>query len=132
MTALEVRNKLATALAGLLGTYTLPNSTVTPALYVTPPQVPNNWKVSGIECTLAQSAAQKTDPISWISGTDGLYIEQYHTVTLLQNDLTGTLDVAVNAVMLAFPISKVVATPQNNDAYERAVITITDRVFYHT
>jgi hypothetical protein len=132
MTALEVRNKLATALAGLLGTYTLPNSTVIPALYVTPPQVPNNWKVLGIECTLAQSAAQKTDPISWISGTDGLYIEQYHTVTLLQHDLTGTLGVAVNAVMLAFPISKVVATPQNNDAYERAVITITDRVFYHT
>jgi hypothetical protein len=132
MTSLEVRNKLATALASLLGTYTLPDGITTSALYVTPRMLPNNWKVSGIECTLTQSAAQKADPISWTPGTDGLYVEQYHTVTLVQHDLTGTLDAAVKAIMLAFPISKVVATPQNNDAYERAVITITDRVFYHT
>jgi hypothetical protein len=130
MTPLEKRNKIAAALTGQIGTYTLEDGTIIPSLWVSPPMPSNNWVRSGLEVVLQLDSSQNVTPISW-APTDGLYIEAFSSIVLVQYDLTKTLRDAVNALMLAFPISKVVSTPQTDDAYERATVTITDKIFYH-
>lgn len=53
-TVLGLRSSLATTLAGLLGTYTLPNGSTTPAISVRGPAdgLPAATTVTGIECVI--------------------------------------------------------------------------------
>ncbi|MGB3208700.1 MAG: hypothetical protein WBB28_27235 [Crinalium sp.] len=61
--AKEIRDAIAAALNGELGTYTLTNGSTIPAIYVVPPQIPSEWKVSGLECIVGRSPEHQSNPI---------------------------------------------------------------------
>ena len=51
----ETITELLSASPNLIGTYTLPNGSTLPAVYVVGPQsVPKEWKVKGLEVTMRQ------------------------------------------------------------------------------
>lgn len=54
----EVVTELLSASPNLIGTYTLPNNSTVPAVYVVGRQsVPNAWKVKGLEVTMEEFAS---------------------------------------------------------------------------
>lgn len=64
MNILQLRDTINQLLSGLIGTYTLPNSTQQPALYVVGQQgVPKGWKVTGLEVTIRQYPRQTSRPL---------------------------------------------------------------------
>ena len=70
-----------------LGTYTFSNGEQRPAIWLRPPQPPDNIKVSGLECIIFRNSVTSLSP-PW----NGYYTATVqHTVFLVQHDNTKTL-----------------------------------------
>ncbi len=122
----EVITELLSASPNLIGTYTLPNNSTIPAVYVVGPQsVPKEWKVKGLEVAIRQFP--QLAPASPLGGT--VKVTQVWEVILTQFTPSGTqMATAMDRMVRRFPD----ATPryfQGDDvAYERCRFLIPDLI----
>ena len=122
----EVVTELLSASPNLIGTYTLPNGSTLPAVYVVGRQsVPNEWKVKGLEVTMREFPI--LNPGSPLGGA--VKLTQVWEVILTQfTPSSNTLAAAMDRMVRRFPD----ATPryfQGDDiAYERCRFLIPDLI----
>ena len=122
----EVVTELLSASPNLIGTYTLPNGSTLPAVYVVGRQsVPNEWKAKGLEVSIREFPI--LNPRSPLGGT--VKVSQVWEVVLTQfTPSSNTLATAMDRMVRRFPD----ATPryfQGDDiAYERCRFLIPDVV----
>jgi hypothetical protein len=118
-------NTLLTDSPSLLGTYTLPNNTTTPAIYVVGRQsVPSDWKVTGLEVTMREFPERLPTAMM---GTVRV-LQQWESV-MVQYTPSGTnLADAMDRMVRRFPDATVRYTPGDDVAYERCRFIIPDMV----
>ena len=87
MTPAQLRARLATLLSGLLGLYTRPNGSTTPALWVGDP--PSDYKVSGLEVIVEPLAGLSLSPVH-----QGVGIGLEYRVTLIPRSAANALAAA--------------------------------------
>lgn len=116
---------LLSASPNLIGSYTFPNGTQIPAVYVVGQQgVPQEWKAEGLEVTIRQFP--QIIPRSPL-GT--LKLNQLWEVILCQYTTNSdTLPIAMERMVRRFPDSTPRYFPGDDVAYERCRFTIPDMV----
>lgn len=125
----QLRETLTALLAGspnLLGSYTLPNGTKIPAVYVVGQQgVPSEWKAEGLELTMRQFP--EPTPSAPLSGT--VKVNQLWEVILMQyTPSSNTLALAMDRIIRRFPDATPRYFPGNDVAYERCRFVIPDLI----
>lgn len=126
MNNLQLRQKLEAILGcppNLIGTYTLPNGTTIPAVYMTGTQgVPSDWQVQGMEVTMEESPRRA--PTAGV----GIVVSRMAWVVMLVNYNGGTnnLDEAVSRLERVFPDATFSPSPETDVAYGQYRITIPD------
>jgi hypothetical protein len=125
----QLRETLTALLAGspnLLGTYTLPDSTKIPAVYVVGQQgVPSEWKAEGLELTMRQFP--ELAPGAPLGGT--VKVNQLWEVILMQyTPSSNTLALAMDRIIRRFPDATPRYFPGNDVAYERCRFVIPDLI----
>lgn len=125
----EAITELLSSSPNLIGTYTLPNESTLPAVYVVGPQsVPKEWKVKGLEVTMRQFP--EINPASPLGGT--VKIQQLWEVILVQyTPSANTLGQAMDRMVRRFPDSTPRYFPGDDVAYERARFVISDLILRH-
>ncbi len=123
MNVSELRQLLSFSTGGYLGTYTLPDSSVIKALYVTPPQVPKTWKINGIELVIERTPSFNTSPM--LSGR--VFVQKNWRAIATSYDAEQTLDNVIDGIFRIFPTVNIVHVPQTDDDWERATFTMPDR-----
>lgn len=113
----------------LLGSYTLPNGSGIPAVYVVGQQgVPKEWKVKGLEVTMRQFP--ELTPSSPLGGT--VKVSQLWEVILVQyTTASGSLPLAMDRMVRRFPDSTPRYFPGDDIAYERCRFVIPDLILRH-
>jgi len=116
-------NSLLGASPNLLGTYTLPNNTTTPAIYTVGRQsVPTSWKVTGLEATINEFPDVSPKPMV---GT--LRNRQTWTVMLVDYDpASNKLQTAAQRIARVFPDAVFSFSPESDIAYGQYRIRIPD------
>jgi len=123
MTLIELRETLETLLDDLIGTYTLPQGSVTPAVYVDGSSgVPKDWQVSGLEVSIKQYPARAVRrlmgivemKVSW-----EIRLSQY-------NPETSSLDTAIDRLLRHFPDVTLTGFPTTDRGYQYARLIISD------
>ena len=125
-TVKDVRTAVTTLVGDLLGTYTRPDGTTTPAIYVVGRQmVPANWRVTGIECSIQEAPTTRTSP-----AVGSIYMTRTWVVTFVNYSHATTLYPIQEQFERTFP-TWVQATyvPPTDEAYERLTLRISDPVF---
>jgi hypothetical protein len=118
-------NTLLTDSPSLLGTYTLPNNTTTPAIYVVGRQsVPSDWKVTGLEVTMREFPERLPTAMM---GTVRV-LQQWEVVMMQYTPSSTTLSDAIDRMVRRFPDATVRYTPGDDVAYERCRFIIPDMV----
>lgn len=123
MNILQLRDTVSQLLSGLLGTYTLPNGTQQPALYVSGEQgTPKGWKVKGLEVVIRQYPRQSSRPLV---GT--VQIDKTWEMTLI-NYTTSSKDLeeAILRILRHFPDARSNYQSYSDIAYEQYRILIPD------
>lgn len=125
----EAITELLSDTPNLIGTYTLPNGSTLPAMYVVGPQsVPKEWKVKGLEVTMRQFP--EINPASPLGGT--VKIQQLWEVILMQyTPSANTLGPAMDRMIRRFPDCTPRYFPGDDVAYERARFVIPDLILRH-
>jgi hypothetical protein len=123
----QLRDTITTLLSAspnLVGSYTLPNGTKIPAIYVTGRQgVPSEWKVEGLEVTMREFP--ELAPRSPLSGA--VKVAQIWEVILVQyTPSLGTLPTAMDRMVRRFPDSTPRYFPGDDVAYERCRFMVPD------
>lgn len=123
MKILELRQTIEQLLADLLGSYTLPNGSVIPALWVDGRSgVPKGWKVQGLEASIRQYPTRRNRPLV---GT--VEMRKAWELVLSQYDPSSeTMDDAVDRVTRHFPDATVQGFPASDREYQYARIIIPD------
>lgn len=130
MNITQLRDTITTLLAAspnLIGTYTLPNGTTIPSVYVVGQQgVPAEWRAAGLEVTMRQFP----NPVpSVMVGSVG--VNQLWEVVLMQYTTnSNTLALAMNRMVRRFPDSTLRYSPGDDIAYERCRFTIPDMTIH--
>lgn len=125
----ETVTELLSAAPNLIGSYTLPNASTIPAVYVVGRQsVPKEWKVSGLEVTMREFP--EIAPRSPLGGT--VKVNQLWELVLVQyTPSSNTLSLAMDRVVRRFPD----ATPRylrgDDITYERCRFVIPDLILRH-
>lgn len=125
----ETVTELLSAAPNLIGSYTLPNASTIPAVYVVGRQsVPKEWKVSGLEVTMREFP--EIAPRSPLGGT--VKVNQLWELVLVQyTPSSNTLALAMDRVVRRFPD----ATPRylrgDDITYERCRFVIPDLILRH-
>lgn len=116
---------LLTASPSLVGSYTLPNGTSIPSIYVVGQQgVPAEFKVVGLEVTMRQFPELLTR-----SPLGALKMNQIWEVILVQyTPSANTLPLAMDRLIRRFPDSTPRYFPGDDVAYERCRFMIPDMV----
>ena len=127
MNIAQLRDTITTLLSAspnLVGSYTLPNGTKIPAIYVTGRQgVPSEWKVEGLEVTMREFP--ELAPRSPLSGA--VKVAQIWEVILVQyTPSLGTLPTAMDRMVRRFPDSTPRYFPGDDVAYERCRFMVPD------
>jgi hypothetical protein len=118
-------NTLLTDSPSLLGTYTLPNNTTTPAIYVVGRQsVPSDWKVTGLEVTMREFPERLP---TTMMGTVRV-LQQWEVVMMQYTPSSTTLSDAIDRMVRRFPDATVRYFPGDDVAYERCRFIIPDMV----
>jgi hypothetical protein len=125
----QLRDTITTLLSAspnLVGSYTLPNGTKIPAIYVTGRQgVPSEWKVEGLEVTMREFPDPR--PRSPLNGA--VKINQLWEIILVQyTPSLGTLPVAMDRMIRRFPDSTPRYFPGDDVAYERCRFVVPDMI----
>lgn len=123
MTIIELRHTLETLLADIVGTYTLPNGTTIPAVYVDGRYgVPKDWEVTGLEVGIKQYPARTSRPLmgmvemrkSW-----EVRLSQYSPASEVMED-------AVDRILRHFPDTNLTGFPSSDREYQYARLIIPD------
>ncbi len=122
----EVVTELLSASPNLIGTYTLPNNSTIPAVYVVGRQsVPNEWKVKGLEVTMREFP--QLNPRSPLGGA--VKVNQVWEVILTQfTPNSGTLSTAMDRMVRRFPDATPRYFPGDDIAYERCRFMVPDMI----
>jgi len=127
--AIQLRDTITTLLAAspnLIGSYTFPDGTQVPAIYMTGRQgVPSEWKVEGMEVTMREFP--ELAPKSPMGGT--VKVTQVWEVILVQyTPADGELAVAMDRMVRRFPDATPRYFPGDDIAYERCRFLIPDLI----
>lgn len=122
----ETVTKLLSASPNLIGTYTLPNASTLPAVYVVGRQsVPKEWKAKGLEVTIREFP--EIAPRSPLGGT--VKVSQVWEVVLVQyTPSSNTLALAMDRMVRRFPDATPRYFPGDDIAYERCRFMIPDLI----
>lgn len=122
----ETITELLSASPNLIGTYTLPNASTLPAVYVVGRQsVPKEWKVKGLEVTMREFP--ELAPRSPLGGT--VKVTQVWEVVLVQyTPNSNTLALAMDRMVRRFPDATPRYFPGDDIAYERCRFLIPDLI----
>ena len=128
MNIAQLRDTLTTLLGAspnLLGSYTLPNGTLIPAVYEVGRQsVPSEFKVEGLEVTMREFPQPVVK-----SPLNAVKVNQLWEVVLMQyTPSSSTLSQAINRIVSRFPDSTPRYFPGNDVAYERCRFVVPDMV----
>jgi hypothetical protein len=122
----ETITELLSASPNLIGTYTLPNASTLPAVYVVGRQsVPKEWKVKGLEVTMREFP--ELAPRSPLGGT--VKVNQLWEVVLVQyTPNSNTLALAMDRMVRRFPDATPRYFPGDDIAYERCRFIVPDLI----
>ena len=122
----ETVTELLSASPNLIGTYTLPNASTLPAVYVVGRQsVPKEWKVKGLEVTMREFP--ELAPRSPLGGT--VKVTQVWEVVLVQyTPNSNTLALAMDRMVRRFSDATPRFFPGDDIAYERCRFLIPDLI----
>jgi hypothetical protein len=123
----QLRSTITTLLSAtpdLVGSYTLPDGTKIPAIYVQGRQsVPSEWKVEGLEVTMKEFP--ELLPKAGVGIADVL--QQWEVVLMQYTTTSRDLALAMDRMTRRFPDATFRYTPGGDIAYERCRIIIPDR-----
>jgi len=123
MNILQVRDTISQLLSDLLGSYTLPNNTTVPALWVDGRNgVPKGWKVRGLEASIKQYPTRRSRPLMAM-----VEIRKAWEVVLSQYDPSSEkMDEAVTRILRHFPDATLQGFPSSDREYQYARFIIPD------
>jgi len=123
MNITQLRDTINQLLPDLVGTYTLPNGTQKPAVYVVGEQgVPKGWKVSGVEVTIRQYPRQTSRPLVGM-----VQISKNWELALVNyTPSSRQLEEAVLRILRHFPDARSSYQDYSDIAYEQYRILIPD------
>ncbi|MAA77512.1 MAG: hypothetical protein CML73_05720 [Rhodobiaceae bacterium] len=119
----QVRDTVEVLLTDLLGSYTLPDGTIIPAIYVDGKYgVPKSWKVSGLEASIKQYPLRRSRPLlvmvemrmSW-----EIVLSQY-------SPSAEDMDEAIDRVLRHFPDTTLTGFPSSDREYQYARLVVPD------
>jgi hypothetical protein len=121
----ETVTELLSASPNLIGTYTLPNNSTLPAVYVVGRQsVPKEWKVKGMEVTMREFPERIPAPM-----LGKVEVRHVWEVILVQyTSSSGTMNEAMERMVRRFPDATPRYFPGDDIAYERCRFLIPDTV----
>lgn len=120
----QVRQSLLDLFGSQLGTYTLPNGTTTPAIYVVGPrQVRPDWRVTGIECVLLNPPLLQD-----LGGVGTLKANRVWTLQFRCYDTSKDLGGIQLLAYRAWPWATPRSVPQTDDTYEQLTYELFDPV----
>jgi hypothetical protein len=121
MNILQLRDTISQLLSELIGTYTLPDNSTQPALYVIGRQgVPKGWKASGLEVAIRQYPRQTSRPLV---GT--VQINQLWEVVLVNyTPSSEVLEEAISRLLRHFPDARTSYQDYSDIAYEQYRVLI--------
>lgn len=119
----DIVDTVLSASPNLVGSYTLPNGTTIPAIYVTGRQgVPAEWKVTGLEV-----AVQEFPRLSPSPALGKFKRRQEWTIVLVDYDTSSTkLHNAAERIAARFPDARFSFSPETDIAYGQYRITVPD------
>ena len=119
----ETVTELLSASPNLIGTYTLPNGSTLPAIYVVGRQsVPNEWKVKGLEVTIEEFAS--VSPRAMVGKVQN---NKQWTVVLVDYTTTSdALQTAATRIARRFPDAQFSFRPESDVVYGQYRIRIPD------
>ena len=118
-------NTLLSASPNLVGTYTLPDATMVPAIYTIGRQsVPSDWRATGLEVTIREFPEQL--PTAMV-GTLRV-LQQWEVMLVQYTSSISTLATAMERMTRRFPDGTFRYLPGDDVAYERCRIIIPDTV----
>lgn len=123
MNILQVRSTISQLLADLLGTYTLPNGSTLPALWVDGRSgTPKGWKVQGLEAAIRQYPVRRSRPLMGM-----VEMRKAWEVKLSQYDPANEdMEEAVSRILRHFPDATVQGFPSSDRDYQYARFIIPD------
>lgn len=123
MNILQLRDTISQLLSGLIGTYTLPNNTQQPALYVVGEQgVPKGWKATGLEVTIRQYPRQTSRPLVGTVQIDKLW----EVMLVNYTPSSKVLEEAILRLLRHFPDARSNYQNYTDIAYEQYRVLIPD------
>ena len=126
MNIAQLRDTIVTLLSAspnLIGSYTLPNGTTIPAIYVVGQKsVPTEWKATGLEVIIRQYPELLPE-----AGVGIVSVLQQWEVMVVQYNPDGKeIATAMDRMVRRFPDARVSFMPGNDIAYERCRFLIPD------
>lgn len=119
----QLRDTINQLLPDLVGTYTLPNGTQKPAVYVVGEQgVPKGWKVKGLEVTIRQYPRQTSRPLVGMVQIN----KNWELALVNYTPSSKQLEEAVLRILRHFPDAKSSYQDYSDIAYEQYRILIPD------
>ena len=119
----EVVTELLSASPNLIGTYTLPNGSTLPAVYVTGRQsVPNEWKVKGLEVTIEEFAS--VNPTAMVGKVKNN--KQWTIVLIDYTTNSNALQAAAERMARRFPDAQFSFRPESDVVYGQYRIRVPD------
>jgi hypothetical protein len=114
---------LLSASPNLIGSYTLPNGTMIPAIYVVGQKsVPTEWKATGLEVTIRQYPELLPE-----AGVGIVSVLQQWEIMVVQYNPDGKeIATVMDRMVRRFPDARVSFMPGNDIAYERCRFLIPD------
>ena len=114
---------LLSASPNLIGSYTLPNGTMIPAVYVVGQKsVPTEWKATGLEVTIRQYPELLPE-----AGVGIVSVLQQWEIMVVQYNPDGKeIATVMDRMVRRFPDARVSFMPGNDIAYERCRFLIPD------
>lgn len=120
----QIRQAILDIFGSEIGTYTLPNNTTQPAIYVVGRgQVRPDWRVSGIECVLVNPPLLQD-----LGGVGTLKANRVWTLQFRCYDLTKDLGNVQLLAYRAWPWATPRYQPQTDDTYEQLTYELSDPV----
>lgn len=119
----QLRDTLEALLVDIVGSYTLPNNTVIPAVYVDGKYgVPKGWKVTGLEVSIRQYPSRVSRPLMGM-----VQMRKSWEVRLSQySPSSETMEDAVDRVLRHFPDTTLTGFPSSDREYQYARLIIPD------
>lgn len=119
----QIRDCVESVLADLLGSYTLPNGTIIPAVYVDGKYgVPKSWKVSGLEVAIKQYPLRRSRPLL-------AFVEMRMSWEIVLSHYSPSgeeMDKAINRLLRHYPDATLTGFPSSDREYQYARIIVPD------